>query len=163
MFIPLPRETPHGLTQKELRQLLTYNKTTGAFTWRRTQSRNAIKGDIAGTLNRRGALVIGIKGHKYSATKLAYLYCYDVWPRERLIATNGDPAETRVDKLTPESRARSETPAAIYARQNRRLNNLARERILKSDTLLRAFNNSTDDGREVMKVVRNQILKEENA
>jgi len=39
-----------NLTQKKLKEVLSYDATTGQFHWRVNASRNAQKGDLAGAL-----------------------------------------------------------------------------------------------------------------
>lgn len=58
---------------------LSYNRETGLFTWL-TTTKNRKEGDIAGTKNDQGYIVISFCNIKYRAHRLAWFYVYGVWP-----------------------------------------------------------------------------------
>lgn len=63
---------------KEVLRHVNYNPITGLFTWNKYRSRNAKKGDVAGSLGNRGYLQIGVtigsKKKKLLAHRIAW-YC----------------------------------------------------------------------------------------
>jgi hypothetical protein len=66
------------LTQAELKELLHYDEETGIFTWKVSTGRSKV-GQIAGSPSQK-YIHISIKGKKYKAHRLAWLYVYGVWP-----------------------------------------------------------------------------------
>jgi len=62
------------ITQDGLKKLLVYNKGTGDFIWLLSPSPKVKRGDIAGHLDNRGYVRIRIKGKRYQAHSLAFLY-----------------------------------------------------------------------------------------
>jgi|SRR3990170_3312281 len=72
------------ITQKLLKEFLHYDPMTGVFTrLKRTCSRNKV-GDIAGTIDSNGYVVIRIFGALRYAHRLAWFYMKGVWPRPEI-------------------------------------------------------------------------------
>lgn len=68
------------LTQKELKELLDYDEVTGKFTWK-VQSGRQKAGDVAGSFSKKiGYFLIGVKGVRHYAHRLAWLYMTGEWP-----------------------------------------------------------------------------------
>jgi len=72
------------LTQKVLKEFLHYSPETGLFTRAKQSSSNAKVGDIAGGQDGRGYIQIGIKGKRYKAHRLAFLYMKGRFPRDQV-------------------------------------------------------------------------------
>lgn len=68
------------LTQKELKDNLKYNKDSGVFIRKKSNTNRVNIGDIAGTLSNNGYISITINGRRYQAHQLAWLYEYGVFP-----------------------------------------------------------------------------------
>ena len=62
------------LTTNRLRRLLSYEPATGLFRWLVRPSNRVNIGDIAGTIDAAGYVVIKIAGQRYYANQLAVLY-----------------------------------------------------------------------------------------
>ena len=62
------------MNQKVLQKVLSYDRTTGIFTWKKR------KGRIAGYVRKSGYRAITIKKKSYYAHRLAWLYEYGVFP-----------------------------------------------------------------------------------
>lgn len=67
------------ITQERLKNLLTYERTTGLFYWK-TSKGGAKKGKAAGTIMKSGYRYIGIDRRSYRAPRLAWLYIYGTFP-----------------------------------------------------------------------------------
>lgn len=88
-----------GLTAERLKQTLSYDADTGAFTHLYSRGRNTV-GQIAGCpVGRGGHLRIGIDKQLYYAHRLAWLYVYGAWPDGALDHINCDPADNRIANL----------------------------------------------------------------
>jgi len=68
------------LTVERLREVLDYNSDTGIFVWCCSMWSNVKAGDVAGSTNKKGYIVIGIDGVTYYAQRLAWLYVKGEWP-----------------------------------------------------------------------------------
>lgn len=68
------------LTQKRLKEVLTYDPETGIFRWLITRNNFVQKGHIAGAINNQGYVVIKIDGVSYQAHRLAWLFAKGKWP-----------------------------------------------------------------------------------
>lgn len=73
------------LSAIRLRELLDYDRETGAFKWRSlTSSKSRVKvGDVAGCIA-SGYWLIQVDGVLYRAHRLAWLYVHGVWPTNDL-------------------------------------------------------------------------------
>jgi hypothetical protein len=87
------------ITQQELHDVLEYNKDTGNFVWKVTVNYNSIKGSIAGTSDNLGYIAIKIKGKRYLAHRLVWIYVYGTLPNSVLDHVNGIPYDNRLDNL----------------------------------------------------------------
>ena len=68
------------LTQSRLKDILSYNQFDGLFTWLTSASSQISAGDIAGTINNNGYVIISIHGGKYLGHRLAFLYMTGKFP-----------------------------------------------------------------------------------
>ncbi len=73
-----------SVSAEQLRAILSYEPETGDFRWRAdTKAKGGIRpaGSVAG-LSSKGRRYIGIKGRRYAAHRLAWLYMTGNWPSE---------------------------------------------------------------------------------
>jgi hypothetical protein len=91
------------LTVARLREVLSYDPTTGAFMWRVQLGRRGRVGAVAGTTHSYGYRVIGIDGRYCLAHRLVWLYIYDEWPSGGLDYIDGNPANNAIVNLRPAS------------------------------------------------------------
>jgi hypothetical protein len=71
----------NSITLERLKQALSYDPSTGLFTCLITRGRR-LAGDITGTLNQHGYVLICIDGVTYSAHRLAWFYVTGCWPED---------------------------------------------------------------------------------
>ncbi len=71
------------ITHSKLIELLHYDPLIGIFTWKISPCLKIKIGDIAGTDN-HGYIIIGIKGERYLAHRLAWFYYYGYWPENEI-------------------------------------------------------------------------------
>ena len=86
------------LTQKQLKELLSYDADSGDFVWLVQRGRKKA-GEPAGVKDHYGYVVIRINTKLYKAHRLAWLYVYGVWPDNGLDHINRNPADNRVVNL----------------------------------------------------------------
>lgn len=93
------------ITQKELKQLLDYDKMTGLFTWR-VQKGYIKPGRIAGVVNNKNKpyIRITINQKRYMAHRLAWLYEFGYEPKE-IDHINGIKYDNRIDNLREVTRS----------------------------------------------------------
>lgn len=89
------------ITQKRLREVLTYDPETGIFRWNPGFGRNGWPTDVAGSPDGHGYMRIGIDGEKYTASRLAFLWMTDIFPAEDCDHKDGDPANDAWSNLRP--------------------------------------------------------------
>lgn len=96
------------ITQKELKTLLNYDPETGLFHWLVKPSIAVKIGDRAGSvLNKKpkpSYIAIKVKGKRYLAHKLAWLYCNGELP-ETIDHINGSTIDNRISNLRSVSQA----------------------------------------------------------
>lgn len=96
------------LQHRTLLELLTYDPTTGNFTWLVTKSRSAKSGQIAGSLEGRGYWTIMINRRYYKAHRLAWFYMTGVWPDEEMDHINMNKLDNRFENIRPVTRAQNQ-------------------------------------------------------
>ncbi len=92
------------LNASRLRELLNYDRDTGAFTWRTRVSQRVRAGSLAGGPSKDdGRWRITVDGVKYLGHRLAWLYVHGEWPPGELDHTNGDGhmGNNRISDLRP--------------------------------------------------------------
>ena len=89
---------PIRLTQARLRDVVSYDPSTGEFRWRITRLK-AKAGKIAGSINGKGYRYIKIDGVPYLAQRLAWLYVTGEWPDKIVDHADGDKDFNAFDNL----------------------------------------------------------------
>lgn len=92
------------LTLSRLQELLSYDPASGTFTWLAHRNSGATVGDLAGSLNTDGYVVIGIDGKIYSGHRLAWFYQTGSWPKNEIDHVNHVRSDNRWSNLREETR-----------------------------------------------------------
>lgn len=87
------------LAADRVRNLFFYDQETGIFTWRVAKAQRVKVGDIAGSLNGDGYVLISIDNRKHKAHRLAWLYVSGAWPMRQIDHINGDRSDNRIFNL----------------------------------------------------------------
>lgn len=98
-------ESAMNPTIERVRELLSFNPTTGEFVWnvRPTPKSRARAGEVAGTvkvINGKLYRYIGIDGRDYLAHQLAVFYVSGVWPKRRIGFVDGSAVNCAISNLT---------------------------------------------------------------
>jgi hypothetical protein len=80
------------LTSDQIRDLISYNPTTGKFCSKST-------GKQIGRRHCRGYIQINLRGKTYLAHRLAWLYAHGKWPDHVIDHINGDKTDNRIENL----------------------------------------------------------------
>ena len=94
------------LTQKRLKELLSYDPDTGEFRWRMTLNNRAPSGSVSGYVNHHGYVRIMIDKKTYQAHRLAWLYVYGEFVPE-LDHKNGVRSDNSISNLRPATRSQN--------------------------------------------------------
>jgi hypothetical protein len=86
------------LDQKTLHELLSYDKSTGIFRWKKSRRGVKINKNL-GTDNGFGYLRITVLGKSYYAHRLAWVYVHGKWPENEIDHINGDKSDNRIKNL----------------------------------------------------------------
>lgn len=104
------------LTQKELKEIVNYDKKTGVFTWKIDRGGTAKKGDIAGCLGGYGYWILTIKGKTYQAHRIAFLYMRGYFPENEVDHKDRNRANNAWSNLREVSRTCNARNCGIQAR-----------------------------------------------
>ena len=80
-----------NFTADELRQLLSYDLENGTF--------SRPKGKPSGYVDSHGRSVINLKGRRYYANRIAWMWVTGKWPRGRVWHKDGDPTNFKWSNL----------------------------------------------------------------
>lgn len=106
------------LTQKRLREVLTYDPETGISTWAKGRRR----GKIAGTTHdTRGSLKVAIDGQRHLLHRLAFLWMTGAMPRWSVEHIDGDHGNNQWENLREGDRIQK----SAYRNQGREPTNVA--------------------------------------
>lgn len=83
-YCPECKTFPTNLTQAVLKKFFVYNPITGEFTRRLFSGTCGKIGDVVGTLNNQGYLVLGLNNKTYLLHRLVWLYMYGFLPKEEI-------------------------------------------------------------------------------
>lgn len=101
------------LTQGDLKKLLSYDSSTGEFTW--LVKRGGIRPGVrAGSVCTEGYIQIRINNKSHSAHRLAWLYVYGKFPESGIDHINGKKADNAISNLREANQKENMQNAAIY-------------------------------------------------
>lgn len=100
------RDKHSVLTAGRLREILSYDPMTGAFTWLCVKGRGKV-GARADRLHKTGYRIVKIDNTAYYAHRLAWLYATGNWPKEMLDHASMDKADNRITNLREATRAQN--------------------------------------------------------
>jgi hypothetical protein len=113
---PRPSKMKMFVTIERLREVLSYDPTTGQFT-RLADSRKWKAGTVAGAKDPRGYVRVTVDGQRYWSHRLAFFYMTGRWPTADIDHINGIPGDDRFANLREATRTQNN------ANQRRRADN----------------------------------------
>jgi hypothetical protein len=102
------------LTQSRLKQMLRYERHTGAFFWR-AGAGHVLAGARAGNLNSNDYWLIGVDRKRYYAHRLAWLYVHGRFPNGQLDHKNGKKTDNRIANLREASNGQNQVNSKRYS------------------------------------------------
>lgn len=108
------------LTQGQLKELLHYDPETGIFTWYkwRVTKRGESGERVAGSVQKKGYITIGLGGKVYMAHRLAWLYMNGAWPKDQIDHINQAKADNRFANLREATNGQNKSNSKVH-RNNR--------------------------------------------
>jgi len=97
------------LTQARLRELLSYDASTGSMHWLVKPNRRDPAGMVAGRHDRDGYVIIRINGRNYRRARLAWFFVYGKWPAHIVDHANGRCHDDRIANLREVTSAQNNT------------------------------------------------------
>ena len=105
---------PKNLTTfVRVRELLSYDWTTGEFTWSVARSGHRA-GAVAGSSGQDGYRTIMIDGKAYKAHRLAWLLYYGSWPVDQIDHINRVRNDNRIKNLRQATKSENQINSGIY-------------------------------------------------
>lgn len=90
------------ITAERLKELIRYDPLAGVFTWRHRPKVNGpqvVEGKVAGMVDSRGYVRIGLLGKAYGAHRLAWLYMTGEMPEHDIDHVNRDRSDNKWGNL----------------------------------------------------------------
>lgn len=88
------------ISADRVREVLAYEPSTGVFRWAMARPKCS-PGQIAGSLDSDGYVVIGLDGKLHRAHRLAWLWIHGTLPKCGIDHRNRNRADNRIDNLRP--------------------------------------------------------------
>jgi len=87
-----------SLTYKRMREVVRYDRQSGLFYWKVSVGK-AKRNEVAGHTDSSGYTKISIDGVKYFAHRLAWFYCFKVWPQKNIDHVDRCRSNNRIKNL----------------------------------------------------------------
>ena len=87
------------ITQKQIKELIHYDKDSGVFTWKVDRQNIAKKGMVAGSSASDNYLVLTLFNKQYKAHRIAWMYEYGHFPKDNIDHINGNKKDNRIINL----------------------------------------------------------------
>jgi hypothetical protein len=90
---------------ERLRELLTYDQSTGRLTWNLDRNGRVKAGDLAGGLDKHGYIDISIDRKKYGGHRVCWALHTGTWPKGDIDHINGVVGDNRIANMRDVPRA----------------------------------------------------------
>ena len=106
-----PKRKPPSLDR--IRELLSYNRSTGEFRWKIRTSNRVHVNDIAGQHDEHGHLFINVDCVRYAGHHLAWYIVYEEWPPDEIDHKNLDAGDNSINNLRIADRSKNNTNKSV--------------------------------------------------
>jgi len=119
------------LTQSELKSILDYDPTTGIFTWIDVPKNTYLIGKQAGAIHKHGYPCITIKGSKFMAHRLAFLWMQGQFPKEYVDHIDGNRSNNKWSNLRTATMRENGQNQAIHRMGHKPGTHLLKKKLVK--------------------------------
>ena len=103
----------------ELKEYLSYDPESGAFTWIKSPCYHIKNGRIANSRDKKGYIQIMLKGRYFLAHRLAWLFYYGLMPKDCIDHINGVKFDNRICNLREATNAQNVQNVTKPSRANK--------------------------------------------
>ena len=107
------------ITQERLKELLSFDPSTGVFVWKATRRGKARAGEVAGTFDSYGYRQIKIDGKLYLSHRLAWFFLHGRLPVNQIDHINGVRSDNRLVNLREANSAQNQQNQRMAQVSNR--------------------------------------------
>lgn len=87
------------ITAEQLQKMLDYSAETGVLVWKIRPSRSVKFGDVAGCVDSKGYITVGINRRIYKSHRLVWLIVHGVWPNGLIDHIDGNKSNNCLSNL----------------------------------------------------------------
>lgn len=83
----------------KIRKAISYDPVSGSLFWNINRGGSAKAGTVAGTVNSKGYIVVGLFGKRYQAHRLAWFIYFGNWPVDQVDHVDGNKINNSIRNL----------------------------------------------------------------
>lgn len=116
---------------KQLKESLEFNPLTGNFSWKVSPCNRIQIGDIAGSIDKNGYIIVRINKKAYYAHRLAWFYYYEEWPNKDIDHRDLNKINNKIKNLRLATKPQNAYNTAISKRNTSGFKGVSQNKITK--------------------------------